>query len=448
MSKIICEICGTVYPENATQCPICGYPRSIGENSEASAQQETAAGGRRSEPVRGGRFSTRNVKKRNKQQARQQRAEKQRPPKQEQRPRQEEPEQEPEQEPEFDSGYAQPAKNGNRGLVIAIVILLIAIILVSAYIAIRFFNGADAYNNGETTLPTETSAETTLPEPSEVVCTDIVIADVDLAAGVEFTGENRAWKLNATPVPVSTTEEMTVTSSDESVVAVSVEEDWVELVSVGPGSATITVSCGSVTKEFTVYCTFGDATEETTEPTEESTEETTEPTETTEPEELPGELELNRSDITFYTKNETFTFSAGADVKNSQVVWSSSNESVVTIVNGKATAVGAGTAKITAEYNGKTDSCIIRCSFDDGDSGSAGSGTWSISHSDVSITVGESFRLRLKNSDGETADVSWSVSGSAASVSGNTVTGQSAGTVTVSCTYDGETYECIVRVAE
>ena len=24
MSKIICDICGTSYPETATQCPICG----------------------------------------------------------------------------------------------------------------------------------------------------------------------------------------------------------------------------------------------------------------------------------------------------------------------------------------------------------------------------------------------------------------------------------------
>ena len=28
MSKIICDICGTSYPETATQCPICGCVRS------------------------------------------------------------------------------------------------------------------------------------------------------------------------------------------------------------------------------------------------------------------------------------------------------------------------------------------------------------------------------------------------------------------------------------
>ena len=25
MNKVICDICGTSYPENAEQCPICGY---------------------------------------------------------------------------------------------------------------------------------------------------------------------------------------------------------------------------------------------------------------------------------------------------------------------------------------------------------------------------------------------------------------------------------------
>jgi rubrerythrin len=25
MSKVICDICGTTYPETADNCPICGY---------------------------------------------------------------------------------------------------------------------------------------------------------------------------------------------------------------------------------------------------------------------------------------------------------------------------------------------------------------------------------------------------------------------------------------
>ena len=73
--------------------------------------------------------------------------------------------------------------------------------------------------------------------------------------------------------------------------------------------------------------------------------------------------------------------------------------------------------------------------------------TWSISHTDVTIKVGESFNLRLKSSEGETATVTWTASKSGyVTISGNKITGKAKGTVTVSCEHGGETYECIVRV--
>ena len=35
MSKIICDICGTTYPETADCCPICGCSRNPSENQLA-----------------------------------------------------------------------------------------------------------------------------------------------------------------------------------------------------------------------------------------------------------------------------------------------------------------------------------------------------------------------------------------------------------------------------
>ena len=33
MNKVICDICGTSYPDTADQCPICGYSRDLnGDN--------------------------------------------------------------------------------------------------------------------------------------------------------------------------------------------------------------------------------------------------------------------------------------------------------------------------------------------------------------------------------------------------------------------------------
>ena len=66
MSKIICDVCGTSYPESATQCPICGCVRSgdpvtvSGDTREAPVQTPSAH-----TYVKGGRFSKSNVKKRN-----------------------------------------------------------------------------------------------------------------------------------------------------------------------------------------------------------------------------------------------------------------------------------------------------------------------------------------------------------------------------------------------
>ena len=60
---------------------------------------------------------------------------------------------------------------------------------------------------------------------------------------------------------------------------------------------------------------------------------------------------------------------------------------------------------------------------------------------------GESFNLRLRSSEGETASVSWSANKSGyVSISGNKITGKAKGTVTVSCEHEGVAYECIVRV--
>ena len=62
MSKIICEICGTSYPDTNMQCPICGCVKPVDVN--AAVNKETEANSTYAY-VKGGRFSKKNVKKRN-----------------------------------------------------------------------------------------------------------------------------------------------------------------------------------------------------------------------------------------------------------------------------------------------------------------------------------------------------------------------------------------------
>ncbi len=123
MNRIICDICGSEYPENAERCPICSYPRQGDEKIAA------ASGGAARTKVKGGRFSNKNVKKRRKA-----------------------------QQKAAGGGSGQ----SNRGLWITILILLIAIALVTTYIVLRFVGGRDAFTGGE-------PARTTVPATSSVI---------------------------------------------------------------------------------------------------------------------------------------------------------------------------------------------------------------------------------------------------------------------------------------
>ena len=119
--------------------------------------------------------------------------------------------------------------------------------------------------------------------------------------------------------------------------------------------------------------------------------------------------------------------------------WTADCEGVVEIDGTAVTAVGEGTVLLSCEWDGQYFDCFVTVEEK--------TVTWSISHTDVTIKVGESFNLRLKSSEGETASVNWSASKSGiVSVSGNRITGKKSGTVTVSCEFGGKTYKCIVRV--
>jgi hypothetical protein len=142
-------------------------------------------------------------------------------------------------------------------------------------------------------------------------------------------------------------------------------------------------------------------------------------------------------------------------VGRSKVTWSSSNEKVATVEKGLVTAVGKGEAIITAEYDGQKATCIVRCRFEnptdtkptEGEQEEPQDTVWKASHSDVSIVVGESFRLTVKNSEGKTADAIWTMSSEGiVSIEGKTITGRAPGTVTLTTTVEGQTFTCIVRV--
>lgn len=424
MNQIICDICGSEYPEGYDRCPVCSYPRQGGEKIVAAGAVEAAQ-----EKVKGGHFSTKNVKKRQKAQKKAAQAA------------------EAAQTAAVQENQQEgPQGNPNRPLWITIILLLLAITLVTAYIAIRFGQGLGAFLPAqtaapETTVPTETTQPPTVPCAAVSLDTAVIALD---AAGAQH-------QIGLKLIPEKTTDAVSFVSQDPAVA--KVDENGM-LTAVGSGQTTVTITCGQIVRECTVMCWFADATTappETTMPPE-----TTKPTEATES----AVLKLDPEDVSCFTEGERFELYArlgSSTVGRSKVTWSTSDAKVAKVEKGTVTAVGKGTAVITAEYNGMKAVCTVRCRFenasgsaDEGqqeDQGSQQTKEWKASHSDVSIAVGESFRLKVTNSAGETAKAIWTMDvDGVVSMDGKSVTGRAPGTVTLTTTVDGVTMTCIVRV--
>ena len=344
MSKIICDVCGTSYPETASQCPICGCARpadagiTAGESATSEMNDESTY-----HYVKGGRFSKKNVRSRMKEQSAQ-----------------------PVPAPmtmEDPDDEEEPIVNekSTKGLTIAVLALLAAIVAMVIYLAVRFFlpnmgNTPAKPTDAPTAAPTTTAA----PTVATVPCTGLKIDDTDVL--LTFVGDS--WKIEAKAEPADTTDVVQFFSSNEAVAVVSSSG---EIRAVGEGSAVITVVCGEVSQECFITCIVETAppvteppvTEPVTVPTEPVTEPTTAPTEP--------------------------------------------QQTVV-------------------------EPCKI-------------------SHKDVTIKVGESFNLKLKDANGEVVEVTWVAKNSSkVTISGNKITGAASGTTEVSCTVNGKTYTCIVRV--
>ena len=350
MSKIVCDICGTSYAETAKQCPICG---SVRPGDAQRITNEVKSDGTVSTGythVKGGRFSKSNVKKRSKNQAN-----------------------------KADNGKKPSTNNqndedtkSNRGLVLLAIMLLLAIIGVVAYIAVRFFAPISDPNASN---PTDH-----LGSDIDLSCRDLTLDTYTLV----LDQEGVAKLLDVKTTPEKPSEPVTFSSDNEAVATVN---DKGKITAVAEGTAKITVTCGNVAKECVVTVQFAnkDTTPETTAP-----ENTTVPEDTTVPEESTApaeELRLNRKEFTLSYKGETWDLYSGSIPRN-QITWSIGDQTVATVDNGKVVAVGNGYTYVYAEYEGQKVSCQVICSFkessgvignggvsEDGGSASSNSGT-------------------------------------------------------------------------
>ena len=338
MSKVICDVCGTTFPETANQCPICGSAKNASAQTAAEGGAQAEAGSTNSY-VSGGRFSKSNVRKRNKTGQPMQRTAKK----------------------------DKDSEGSNKGLVIVVIVLLLAIIAVVIYLAVTLF-GSDkkpAEGNSkpsvQTTVQTESKEENpteSQTEPSGVACTDIILSSTIM----EFTDPDRSQLLSVNLTPSNTTDKVTFTSMNPAVATVT---EGGLVTPVGIGDTTIIITCGDITKECRVFCNFNTGTEPTDpEPTEPAPG----------PDDVPEDFMVMNTkyftstgvgDVTLPV-GKTWKMYSYIAVEASKVVWTSEDEAYVTIKDGVVTAVASTESLKTkyvlvhAEYGGKIYSCRIR----------------------------------------------------------------------------------------
>ena len=368
MNKVICDVCGADYPDTAKKCPVCGCVQT---GAAQTAAGNMAGSGERT-PTKGGHFSKSNVKKRMKNGAAAQQAA--------QAPRA----QRPRREERFEEEEMEAASN--RGLIIIVIVLLLAIIAVSTYIAITFMDRGNGTPSESTqpsasspiTDPSVTDPSVTEPSASEpsvdpsqpstepsstrIPCQGLTIqAEGGITVSeICFSAMNSYQRIFAVAEPADCTDAIMFESMNAAVVTVDAQG---YITAVGNGNTFVQVRCGDEIVRILVKCNFTEPPVEPSQPTDPSNpSQPTDPSQPSEPSQpADKELKLNRKDFSLFSVGESWNVHRGCEIPAADITWSSSDENVATVTNGKVVAVGPGKATIRAEYNGQVATCIVYC---------------------------------------------------------------------------------------
>ena len=347
----------------------------------------------------------------------------------------------------------EPRERGGSGIVSTIICIVLAIAVV---IGTLFILRALGVFGTRQTAPEAQLPETSQTEVAAVPCTGLVVSPLNMS----FTEAGQKTILTILPEPADCTEQVELQSSDETVAVVTATG---EVVAVGEGSATVSVTCGTFVKSANVVCAFLSSGEPA-------------PSETDAPVHVDAsQLKLNREDFTLSKQGETFTMKITGVPEGVDVQWSSDDPKVATIdKDGKVTGIGYGRTDIHATVGDAVVDCIVRCSFRAATAttatttttptttpadniehnavttptnGTVATSTIAISHDDVTVKAGETFTVFLYSGSQRLSGVAWATTNaSAATVTADgTVKGVGKGTATIVGTLEGNTYRCIVR---
>lgn len=413
MNKVICDICGTTYPETSDRCPICGAPRT----DETQAFTAGSTGGM-SAPAKekGGHFSANNVKKRTAKMPREEMTE-------------------PEGKPSPD--------HTNRALMIVLLCLLLAIVCAVFFIYIRFFSHPDTTPTVPSTqASTMPSTQATIPStqptqtdaPAEVPCVALRLEKTLF----QLTDATPTAQIQVTASPDNTTDSIRFVSDNPAVVTVS---ETGLITAVASGNATVTITCGNARIQCVVVVSRTAATDpsqatdatEATQPTQPTQTDPTAPTETQPP---VAAFTLDTYDVTMRNPDESFRFYPSVDA--SRITWSSDNTEVAVVdENGRVTAVGVGITIIRAQYKEQERECIIR-------------NTWLVlDASAITLEVGKTDKID-DTSVIPSSNVKWTTSDSSVvTVKDGILTAVAPGTATVTGSFwPNEEVSVVVTVVE
>ena len=411
MSKVICDVCGTAFPETDNQCPICGCAKTptaqpVAEETVRPEAEKTVGG----TYAKGGRYAKSNTKHTPAYAASKT---------SERRRRNDHKDEEPQE--------------SNKGLVAVVIVLLLAIVMVVVYIGVSvFLSGLTILPNNDSSNPsTEQTLESTEATTEQVPCTDLKLGSMT----IEFEQENQSCYLDVKEEPENTTDKVVFASADSNVA--TVDQNGL-IVPVGHGQTVITVTCGQIVKECIVICSFGEP-DPTTEPTKP-------------PVNVPDGfvLELNRKDFTLSFEGETWRLFRDTDtVKASDITWTVDDPAIATVVNGVVTGVDRGTTTVTATIGDQVATCIVRCAFDAADPDEEPGIT--INREDVTLYAGENFYLYLKNPDTSNVQgVEWTASEEGlVEIDGNKITALDITAykqIEIYTEHEGVTYSCTLRL--
>lgn len=348
MSKIICDICGTSYPDTAEKCPICGCSRDaaaefLGDDFQTEEFIEEPKG-------KGGRFT--NKKKKEIFDFDEVNA-----------PADPVPVEEEENPYEEEEEVYEERKGHNVFVVILLTVLIAALLLGAGFIFVRYY--LPNLGGDEEVTPVETTAavDDAVPETTEL---SIPCKTLALTSGTpELTKEGQNFLLHVQPSPEDTTDKITYTSEDESIATVT--EDG-KVTAVSEGETIIYITCGNIQVPCPVVVHFE---EETIPPTEATVAETiaeTVPETTaaaTEPKAPASDvkLKLKQTDIILGVYYE-YQLMLDCGLEQNQVEWKSEHPHIATVdENGVVKAVKDGTTSIIVKYGDQEVSCIVRCRY-------------------------------------------------------------------------------------